>query len=142
MNEKIFEGCYLITFSTFGDNDKGFLTVIESNKQIPFKLKRIYYIHNIGNISEIRGPHAHKQTEQCFINIQGKATYHLDNGIVKKKITLDEPNIGIYIGPKIWHYMNEFSKDIILLAVASTYFDENDYIRDYNEFLDYLTERS
>lgn len=142
MKKKIFNNCYLTELPKYGNNKRGFLTAMEVDKEIPFQIKRVYYIYGIGNLSEIRGPHAHKQTEQYFVNVKGKATYHLDNGVKKKIIKLDKPNTGIYIGPKIWHYMNDFSDDIILLAVASSYFDENDYLREYNEFIKFLVETS
>jgi len=86
----------------------------------------------------MRGPHAHRRTEQIFINIRGKATYFLDNGIEKKNLILDKPNNGIYIGPKVWHYIKEFSSDIIILVVASTPYNEADYIRNYDDFMKYI----
>ncbi len=134
---KIFENCYLIEFPKFGDNNRGFLTVLEEDKNIPFKIKRVYYVYEIGDLSKIRGPHAHKQAEQVFINVKGKATYHIENKEEKTRVILNQPNIGIYIGSKIWHYICDFSKDLIFLVVASKYFDENDYIQEYKEFLNY-----
>lgn len=138
MDELNLKNCHLIKFSKFGNDKRGFLSVFEAQKDIPFDIKRVYYMYGIGNLSEIRGPHAHKNTEQVFICINGKATYFLDDGENKTKITIDEPNIGIYIGRKIWHYMTQFSKDTIILGVASSYYNGKDYIRNYNEFIDYV----
>lgn len=138
MDELNFKNCRLIKFPKLGNDKKGFLSVLEAKKNIPFSIKRIYYIYRIGNLSEIRGPHAHKNTEQVFVCMNGKATYFLDDGEDKTKITVVEPNIGIYIGPKIWHYITEFSKDVILVGVASSYYDEKDYIRNYDEFTNYV----
>jgi len=141
MKSIIFENCYLIEFPKLGDNNRGFLTAFEINNKFLFAIKRIYYIYEIGDLQGIRGPHAHKQTQQIFFTLNGKAKYHLDNGIEKKEITIDKPNIGIFIGPKIWHYINDFSVGIIFLVVASTYYDENDYLRNYDQFLDYNKHR-
>ncbi len=135
MKNIIFGDCYLVELPKFGDNQRGFLTSIESMKKIPFEIKRIYYIYEITKLSEIRGPHAHKEAQQIFINISGTSTCNLDNGKERKKIRLVNPNIGIYIGPRIWHYFNEFSEKVIILAIASNYYKESDYIRDYKEFI-------
>lgn len=132
-----FKNCHLIKFPKIGDSKRGYLTFFESNKGIPFEIKRVYYIYNIEDNSQIRGPHAHKETEQVFINVQGHATYYLDDGKNKSEIILNEPNLGIYIGPEIWHHMGDFSEDIIFLVVSSSNYDESDYIRSYKEFITY-----
>lgn len=138
MNGKIFENCYFLEFPKYGDNKRGFLTVFEENKNIPFKIKRVYYIYEIGDLTQIRGPHGHKKTEQVFFNLNGRATYYLDNGKEKKEIVLDKPNIGLYIGPKVWHYIKNYSKNIVFLVVASTFYEESDYLRNYDDFLDFI----
>lgn len=130
-----FKNCSLINFPKFGDNKRGYLSFFESKKECPFDIKRVYYIYGIGDSSEIRGPHAHWKTEQIFININGKSTYFLDDGKEKKNIIIDEPDVGIYIGPKIWHYMTDFSPNLVILIVASRYYDESDYIHNYDEFI-------
>ncbi|MHA1843084.1 MAG: WxcM-like domain-containing protein, partial [Promethearchaeota archaeon] len=71
MKELSFKNCYLIEFSKHGDNSRGYLTAIEKNNGLPFDINRIYYIYEIGNLNEIRGPHAHKKTEQIFITLKG-----------------------------------------------------------------------
>jgi len=138
MDKFKFTNCYLTKFLKIGDDKKGFLFFFESKRNIPFNIKRIYYIYGIGDLSTIRGPHAHKTTEQIFICLNGKVTYFLDDGENETKITITKPNIGIYIGPKIWHYMTNFSKNAIILGIASSYYNENDYIRNYNDFISYV----
>jgi len=130
--------CRLIEFPKIGDDKRGFLSFGESLKGIPFEIKRIYYIYEIGDLSAIRGEHAHKKLEQVFLCIRGKVTFLLDDGERKEKIELKEPNKGLYIGPKLWHNMINFSKDTVILAIASDYYNEEDYIREYDKFRDYI----
>lgn len=137
MDEINLENCYLIEFPKYGDSKRGYLSVIEKLKNIPFDIKRIYYIYDIGDLSEIRGPHAHKNTEQIFITLNGKAKYHIDNGFTRKEIVIDKPNIGIYIGPNIWHYITNFSSNVILLVIASQFYDPLDYLKKYENFLNF-----
>lgn len=135
------KNCRIIELSKIGDDKRGFLSVGESLKDIPFEIKRIYYIYGIGDSSAVRGQHAHKKIEQVFFCIQGKVTFLLDDGDRKEEIELREPNKGLYIGPKIWNTMIKFSKDAVILAIASHYYNEGEYIRDYNEFIDYIHKR-
>lgn len=133
-----FYNCKLINLPEFGDSERGLLTFFQFPDIIPFEIKRVYFIHGIGDLSKIRGPHAHKDTEQVFITIQGESTYHLDDGTNKKSLVLSNPNRGILIGSKVWHYMDNFSKDTIFLVLASSVYDEKDYLRNYDDFLDYI----
>ena len=126
--------CYLIDFPKFGDGVGGYLTFFESSNQIPFKIRRVYYIYDIGDLNTIRGFHAHKATEQVFITLKGKATYVLDDGKNKDKVTLETPNIGIYMGPMVWHTLQNFSPETVILVLASEYYDESDYIQNYKNF--------
>ncbi len=123
----------IIDFDIKGD-ERGFLIALEENKNIPFDLKRIYYI--FGTKENIRrGFHAHKQLNQVAICLSGSCKMLMDDGVEKKTILLDTPEQGLLIRKMIWHEMFDFSKDCVLLVLASELYDENDYIRDYNKFI-------
>lgn len=114
---------HLIDLTTFTDI-RGNLTVIEKN--IPFEIKRIFYIYGVNN--EVRGGHRHIATQQAAICIQGKCTIYNNNGNAEEKFTLDSPSKCLIIMPEDWHQMFDFSTDAILMVLASTRFDAKDYI--------------
>lgn len=120
-------------FKCIGD-ERGKLVPIEANKDIPFHIKRIYYMFDTKN-GVSRGFHAHKKLKQILICLNGSCKILMDDGSTKKIILLDEKNKGLYVGPAIWHEMFDFSKDAVLMVMASDYYNEDDYIRDYGEFL-------
>ena len=123
----------LINFTSLGD-DRGSLVVLEGNKNIPFEIKRVYYI--FGTAEGVgRGYHAHKELEQVAVCITGKCRMILDNGIEKNDVWLDSPDKGVIINKMIWHEMHDFSDDCVMLVVASEAYDESDYIRNYKKFL-------
>lgn len=101
--------------------------------QIPFKIKRVYYIVG-ANTKIIRGLHAHKKTNQIIFCILGTIKLLLDNGKKKEKILLNKPNTGVLLEKMVWHEMSEFKKNTILLVLASAEFKEKDYIRNYEDF--------
>jgi len=123
-----------INFDVKGD-ERGKLIAIEELKNIPFEIKRIYYIFDTKK--EIRrGYHAHKDLQQVAICVSGSCKILLDNGEKRiKDIILDSPNKGLLIDKMIWHEMYDFSENCVLLVIASDYYDESDYIRDYEDFL-------
>jgi dTDP-4-dehydrorhamnose 3,5-epimerase-like enzyme len=123
-----------IDFDIKGD-ERGSLIAIEEFKNIPFEIKRVYYI--FGTKKGIRrGLHAHKNLQQVAICVRGTCKFLLDNGKNKiKDIILDSPNKGLFIDKMIWREMYDFSDDCVLLVLANEYYDKNDYIRNYNEFL-------
>lgn len=122
-----------INFEMLGD-ERGFLVALEENKNIPFEIKRVYFL--TGMQRDIpRGFHAHKQLEQVAICLAGQCRFTLDDGFRKESIVLNEINQGLYIGNMIWREMHEFSENCVLLVVASEHYDEADYIRDYQEFV-------
>lgn len=125
------------------DNATGKLTFLESGagKDIPFDIKRIYYIYDI-KLGERRGFHAHKKLEQYLICIHGSCTILLDNGSEQENIVLSDPSLGLYVGPGMWREMYNFSSDAVLLVLASEHYDESDYIRDYDMFKAYLKEEN
>lgn len=124
-----------IKLSFFDDFPDGNLTIAEGNKNIPFDIKRVYFINNLFNKKSVRGKHAHQKLEQVIFCINGRFTLDLDDGINKQSITLDDSHFGIRLGKMLWHEMKDFSNDCVILVFASDYYDEKDYIRDYGEFL-------
>ena len=123
----------LIDFKKSGD-DRGSLISLEQNKNIPFEIKRVYYIY--GTKQDVRrGFHAHKQLKQVVICISGSCKFLLDDGKDKKNILLDTPEKGLVISDVIWREMYDFSTDCILMVLADELYDESDYIRDYDEFV-------
>lgn len=122
----------------YDDFPDGNLVIGEANKTVPFEIKRIYYINNLFNKQAVRGKHAHKKLDQIIFCINGSFQLNLDDGKIKQSITLDSPYYGIRLGPLLWHTMTKFSKDCVILVLADDYYDEKDYLRDYEAFLTYL----
>ena len=120
-------------FQQHGD-DRGMLVALEEYKDIPFEIKRVYYIYDTKKDVH-RGFHAHKSLEQILICIHGSCKVLLDNGTEKKIVSLEKPYEGLYIANNMWREMYDFSEDAVLMVLASEYYKEEDYIRDYNEFL-------
>jgi dTDP-4-dehydrorhamnose 3,5-epimerase-like enzyme len=120
-------------FQEHGD-DRGQLIALEESKEIPFAIKRVYYMYDTGE-GVRRGFHSHRTLEQILICIHGSCKIMLDDGTEKTYIVLDKPYEGIYVGPDIWREMYDFSPDAVLLVLASQLYDESDYIRDYDQFL-------
>ncbi len=117
-------------------DDKGTLIVAETQKNIPFDIKRIYYILDV-NPSVSRGFHAHKKLFQIAFCIKGSFKMLMDDGSNKQEVYIGKSNKGLMIPPMIWHEMHDFSEDCVLLVLASEHYDENDYIRDYEKFKSY-----
>ena len=118
--------------------EKGKLSFMETGKDIPFEIKRIYYIYDIQDLNIKRGYHAHKTLKQVIFCLNGSFILELDNGFEKKEILLNKPNKGVLINFDIWHNMKNFSKNVVIMVAASDYYDESDYIRNYNEFIEYI----
>ncbi|MEW6470162.1 MAG: FdtA/QdtA family cupin domain-containing protein [Bacteroidota bacterium] len=114
---------YLLNLKTFTDK-RGNLTVIE--KVIPFDIKRIFYIYGVDD--SVRGGHRHKKTVQAAICLRGRCTIYNDDNSRQEEFVLDSPDKCLVLEPKDWHKMHSFSKDSILMVLASEYFDQNDYI--------------
>ncbi|MEZ9394455.1 sugar 3,4-ketoisomerase [Vibrio splendidus] len=123
----------LIEFNEIGDS-RGKLVSLEGNKNIPFEIKRIYYIFNTSE-DVSRGFHAHKNLQQVAICLSGKCRFTLDDGFSREEVVLDAPNVGLYIDNNKWREMDDFSEDCVLLVIASDVYDEDDYIRSYEDFL-------
>lgn len=117
-------------------SEKGNLTVVENSKTIPFGVRRVYYLYDIPG-GESRGAHAHKELKQLVIAASGSFDVVLDDGNVKRTITLNRPYQGLLIVPGIWRELINFSSGAVCLVLASHKYDEKDYIRDYSNFLKY-----
>jgi len=128
----------IINFEIKGD-ERGSLISLEENKNIPFDIKRVYYIFN--TVEGIRrGFHAHKKLKQLLVCVSGSCKVLLDDGKSKEEISLDNPSKGLLIESMIWREMFDFSPDCVLMVLANEVYDENDYLRDYQQFLSYLNE--
>ena len=125
--------CKIIQLSKI-HNRAGNITIIENNLDIPFEVKRIYYLYDIpGN--ETRGGHAHKELYQLVIGASGSFNINLTDGVNDTTILLNRPDFGLLIVPGIWRDLSEFSSGSVCLVFASEIYSENDYIRDYDEFI-------
>lgn len=127
----------LIDFKLLGDN-RGHLTVLEANKNIPFDIKRVYYLTDT-QPGVPRGFHAHKELEQIAVCVSGKCRMLLNDGQCKEETWLDSPSKAIRIEKMVWHEMHDFSADCVLLVLASEHYDEADYIRSYTDFIELIT---
>lgn len=126
-------------FQSHGD-ERGQLVAIEENREVPFKIKRIYYMYDTTE-DVIRGKHAHKSLQQILICVHGSCKIRLDDGYETKIVVLDNPKEGLLVSSVMWREMFDFSSDAVLMVLASELYDESDYIRDYNEFLKFVKER-
>ena len=124
----------ILGFQTLGD-ERGSLIALEENYNAPFDIKRVYYIFDTKK-GVIRGYHAHITLKQIAIAVKGSCTFVIDNGKIREEIELDNPEKGLLIEGLIWREMKDFSPDCILLVLASEHYDEDDYIRDYQEFIE------
>jgi hypothetical protein len=113
---------------------RGNLTFIEGGNQIPFDIKRVYYLYDIPAGSE-RGGHAHKVLHQLIISIGGSFDIHLDDGHEKKTINMNRSYVGLYVCPMIWRKIDNFTFGSVCIVLASNCYDEQDYYRDYSKFI-------
>lgn len=125
----------LIKFQRHGD-ERGQLIALEEGREIPFPIHRVYYMYDTGK-GVRRGYHAHRSLQQILVCTHGKCKILLDDGKEKIIISLDRPDTGLYIKNNIWREMFDFSSDAVLMVMASELYDETDYIRNYDEFLEY-----
>ena len=127
----------LIDIKTIDSGYAGKLSFFEERRDIPFEIKRIYYIHGVPNDSK-RGAHAHIALKQLLFCPYGKIEIILDDGAERSSIMLDNPSKGLVVGPGLWRDMCWHQADSVLCVAASEYYDEKDYIRDYDAFLRYV----
>ena len=126
----------LLNLKTLGD-DRGSLIAIEEGYNVPFDIKRVYYIFDTKKGVE-RGFHAHINLKQLAIVVKGSCTFIIDDGEKREEIKMDNPNQGLFIEGLLWREMKNFSADCVLVVIASEHYDESDYIRDYDTFLKIL----
>lgn len=122
----------LLKFNQLGD-ERGHLVVVEGMKDIPFEIKRMFYIYGTRE-NVVRGEHANRKSEFVLINLSGNCKIRVDDGKNRDIITLNKPHEGIYLDKMVWKDMYEFSKDSVLLVLSNQLYDSKEYIRDYNEF--------
>lgn len=123
-----------LTFPSIGDS-RGSLIALEAFENIPFDIKRVYYVFDT-LVDVSRGFHAHRNLKQVLICVKGSCRILLDDGNSKDNIILDNPQSGLFIEGLVWREMHDFSEDCVLLVLASDYYDESDYVRDYVNFLE------
>ena len=136
MKQRSIENVEIISIPKIVDEEgRGKLSVIEKSI-IPFEIKRVYYLYDVPS-DAFRGGHAHKDLNQFMIPLSGSFEVKIDDGHNNKKIMLNKPNQGLLIPSGIWREMDNFSAGSVCLVLASEVFDESDYFRDYNSFLEY-----
>jgi len=121
-------------------NVQGNISVIENGNTVPFDVKRVYYLYDVPG-GESRGGHAHKELQQFIVAASGSFDVTLDDGELKRSFTLNRPYHGLLIVPGIWREIDNFSSGSVCLVLASTVYDEEDYIRDYKEFKAHKNEK-
>jgi WxcM-like, C-terminal len=127
--------CKLISLPKIGDRT-GQITAVNNNVEIPFEINRVFYLYDIP-AGEDRGAHAHKECHQFLVAASGAFEVEVDDGTNKKTFSLNQPNLGLHVPPGIWAAELNFSSGSICLVLASHPYQENDYIRDYQTFLNY-----
>lgn len=129
--------CPVLRFDAKGD-DRGRMIVIEGGMDIPFEIKRMFYIYG-SDTSVIRGQHANRESEFILINVHGKSKVRLKDGQEEMVVELDTPMKGVYIPQMVWKDMYDFSEDSVLLVLASTHYISSEYVRDFNDYMIEMT---
>lgn len=127
------EVCKTIFFNEMGD-ERGNLVVIEGNQDIPFEIKRVFYMYG-SDPDIVRGQHANRRSSFVLINVSGTSKVRITDGYDEIIVVLDKPRMGIYIPPMYWKDMYDFSKDSVLLVLSDEHYDGNEYIRNYSDFI-------
>lgn len=131
--------CNIIELDKHHSDSRGNISVVENGETVPFDVKRVYYLYDVpGGVS--RGGHAHRNLTQFIVAASGSFTVTLDDGKVKRSYTLNRPYQGLLIKPGVWRSLEDFSSGSVCLVLASEKYDEDDYIRDYDEFIDFRKE--
>lgn len=130
------DDCYIIELDRHHSNRKGDISVVENEDVVPFDIERIYYLYDVpGGVS--RGGHAHRQLYQLIVAVSGCFTVTLDDGEQKKSFVLNRPYNGLLVKPGIWRTLDDFSSGSVCLVLASEKYNEEDYIREYGEFIQF-----
>lgn len=135
MKSSTIDDCRVIDLRKISD-PRGNLTPIEGGQDLPFEVKRVYYLYDVPS-GQSRGGHSHRALQQLIIAANGSFTLTLDDGENRKVVTLNRPYQGLLIVPGIWRVLDDFSSGAVLLCLASEHYDEADYIRNYKEFKKY-----
>lgn len=128
--------CNLIELDQHHSARKGNISVVENDETVPFKVKRVYYLYDVPGGVE-RGGHAHKELQQLIVAVSGSFTVVLDDGTVKRSFVLNRPYLGLLMKPGIWRVLEDFSSGSVCMVLASEKYDESDYIRDYQQFIEF-----
>ena len=136
MNKPTVWDCPVIDLGKI-ENDRGNLTVVQSLETVPFDVKRVFYLYDIPG-GEARGAHAHKECHQFLVAASGSFEVMLDDGQEKRTVYLNRPFLGLHVPPGIWAAEQEFSSGAVCLVLASEPYDEADYIRDYDDYLEFV----
>jgi len=128
--------CTMLELDKHHSNRRGNLTVVENGKTLPFDVKRVYYLYDVPG-GESRGAHAHKNLSQLIIAASGSFRVTLDDGQVKRSFMLNRPYQGLYVKPGIWRDLDDFSSGAVCMVLASDVYDKEDYIRDYDKFIEF-----
>lgn len=139
-NGDVLSMAFTITLNDKGD-ERGSLVAIEELNDIPFSIKRIYYIFDTAH-GMVRGKHAHQNLEQIAICVKGSCTFDIQTKSGRQSYLLNSPKEGLYMGGLVWREMRDFSEDCVLLVLASELYTEDDYIRDYNVFINRLSDNN
>jgi len=132
--------CSIIELDKHHSDRKGNLSVVENGVTLPFDVKRVYYLYDIPG-GESRGAHAHRELEQLIVAASGSFSVTLDDGKCKRTFMLNRPYQGLYVKQGLWRDLADFSSGAVCMVLASELYKEEDYIRDYGEFLKYREER-
>ena len=134
-NNSVYD-CTIIELDKHHSDRKGNLSVVQNGDTIPFDVKRVYYLYDVPG-GESRGAHAHKELSQLIVAASGSFTVTLDDGKVKRSFLLNRPYQGLLVVPGIWRDLDDFSSGSVCMVLASHPYDKEDYIRDYEEFIEY-----
>lgn len=134
MNGNTISDCRIIELDKHHSDRKGNLSVVENGKDVPFEVRRVYYLYDVPG-GESRGGHAHKALRQLIVAVSGSFSVTLDDGKDNKTFVLNRPYQGLLVAPGIWRTLDDFSSGSVCLVLASEKYDEGDYIREYEEFL-------
>jgi hypothetical protein len=132
--------CKIIELPKIAD-PRGNLTFIEGGRQVPFEIQRVYYLYDTPGGAE-RGGHAHKGLHQLIVAMSGSFDVILDDGMQKKRFHLNRSYFGLYVCPMIWRELDNFSSGSVCMVLASNFYDESDYFRDYQEYLKVLKQKA
>ena len=136
MSDRLNENWFVKPLALHRD-DRGSLVAVEAGKDVPFAINRVYYLYGTAEGAE-RGFHAHRTLEQLAVAVSGSCTFLLDDGARQEEIRLDRPDAGLYVGAMVWREMRDFSPDCVVMVLASELYDERDYIRNRDDFLQHI----